>query len=36
MAEPVQCDNPACNRDFDPIATRWRCPYCGLKASCCG
>lgn len=29
----MTCDN--CGRDFDPIATRWLCPHCGFKASCC-
>lgn len=24
-----------CGHTFDPIATRWRCPACGLKHHCC-
>jgi predicted amidophosphoribosyltransferase len=24
-----------CWQPFDPIASRWLCPHCGLKASCC-
>lgn len=24
-----------CGLDFDPIATRWLCPHCHMKASCC-
>jgi len=29
----VPCDY--CGRDFDPIATRWLCPHCHMKANCC-
>jgi len=29
----VSCDY--CGREFDPIATRWLCPHCHMKASCC-
>jgi len=29
----MQCDN--CGKDFDPIATRWRCIHCGMKHPCC-
>ena len=25
----------SCGKHFDPIAYRWRCPSCGLKAACC-
>jgi hypothetical protein len=31
----MECENPGCNREFDPIRTRWRCPHCGFKAACC-
>jgi ADP-ribose pyrophosphatase YjhB (NUDIX family) len=24
-----------CDREFDPIATRWLCPWCHCKAHCC-
>lgn len=24
-----------CGREFDPIATRWLCPWCHQKANCC-
>lgn len=27
------CEN--CEQEYDPVATRWRCPHCGWKASCC-
>jgi hypothetical protein len=30
---PMPCDY--CNREFDPIATRWLCPHCHMKANCC-
>lgn len=29
----IECDG--CGEEFDPIATRWRCPHCSLKAHCC-
>jgi hypothetical protein len=29
----VSCDY--CGEDFDPIATRWLCPHCHMKANCC-
>jgi hypothetical protein len=29
----VSCDY--CGVDFDPIATRWLCPHCHMKANCC-
>ena len=29
----VPCDY--CGEDFDPIATRWLCPHCHMKANCC-
>jgi hypothetical protein len=29
----MPCDY--CNREFDPIATRWLCPHCHMKANCC-
>lgn len=25
----------SCEREFDPVATRWLCPHCHFKASCC-
>jgi hypothetical protein len=24
-----------CDREFDPIATRWLCPHCHMKHNCC-
>jgi len=30
---PVPCDY--CGAEFDPIATRWLCPHCHMKANCC-
>jgi hypothetical protein len=29
----VPCD--FCGEEFDPIATRWLCPHCHMKANCC-
>lgn len=29
----IECD--FCGAPFDPIATRWRCTWCGGKANCC-
>jgi Zn finger protein HypA/HybF involved in hydrogenase expression len=29
----VPCDY--CGKPFDPIATRWLCPHCHMKANCC-
>ena len=29
----VACDY--CGEEFDPIATRWLCPHCHMKANCC-
>jgi len=29
----VPCD--FCGVEFDPIATRWLCPHCHMKANCC-
>ena len=29
----VPCDY--CGEEFDPIATRWLCPHCHMKANCC-
>lgn len=29
----VECPN--CHEEFDPIASRWLCPHCGHKTSCC-
>jgi hypothetical protein len=29
----VPCDY--CGAEFDPIATRWLCPHCHMKANCC-
>jgi hypothetical protein len=29
----MPCDY--CHREFDPIATRWLCPHCHMKANCC-
>jgi hypothetical protein len=29
----MECDY--CHREFDPIATRWLCPHCHMKANCC-
>lgn len=31
----IVCERPFCEREFDPIAHRWRCPFCGQKADCC-
>jgi Zn finger protein HypA/HybF involved in hydrogenase expression len=33
VAGLVEC--LGCGEDFPPVACRWRCPSCGLKASCC-
>jgi hypothetical protein len=30
---PMPCDY--CGKTFDPIATRWLCPHCHMKANCC-
>ena len=29
----ICCDN--CGAEFEPVRTRWLCPYCKFKASCC-
>jgi hypothetical protein len=29
----MPCDY--CGKPFDPIATRWLCPHCHMKANCC-
>lgn len=29
----IDCD--ACGERFAPVASRWLCPACGFKASCC-
>ena len=29
----MPCDY--CGEEFDPIATRWLCPHCHMKANCC-
>ena len=29
----IYCDN--CGESFDPIASRWLCPFCHFKANCC-
>jgi hypothetical protein len=31
--QSVPCDY--CGSEFDPIATRWLCPHCHMKANCC-
>jgi hypothetical protein len=31
--QSVPCDY--CGVEFDPIATRWLCPHCHMKANCC-
>lgn len=31
--EAFYCDY--CGRPFDPIASRWLCPHCHMKSSCC-
>lgn len=29
----IDCDS--CGAMFDPVSTRWLCPNCRYKASCC-
>ena len=29
----IDCEN--CQRPFEPVASRWLCPYCKWKADCC-
>ena len=29
----MPCDY--CDKEFDPISTRWLCPHCHMKANCC-
>ncbi len=29
----IECDN--CHELFEPVRTRWLCPHCKYKASCC-
>jgi hypothetical protein len=29
----IPCDN--CGQEFEPVRTRWLCPHCKYKASCC-
>lgn len=31
--DDMECLN--CGSEFDPIATRWKCPHCKYKADCC-
>ena len=29
----IECIN--CGHKYDPVSTRWRCPKCGFKDTCC-
>ena len=29
----IDCEN--CERPFEPVLSRWLCPYCKWKADCC-
>lgn len=29
----IDCEN--CERLFNPVSTRWLCPFCKWKADCC-
>lgn len=29
----IECFN--CGMEYPPTATRWRCPACGMKDTCC-
>jgi len=31
----IRCENEDCGRWFDPVATRWLCPWCRHKHGCC-
>lgn len=33
--EPLPFACLSCGAAFDPISTRWLCPTCKYKASCC-
>ena len=33
MAGVIQCEY--CLSIYDPIASRWKCQYCGWKSNCC-
>jgi hypothetical protein len=35
LEEQTQMECDYCHREFDPIATRWLCPHCHMKANCC-
>ena len=29
----IECEN--CERPFEPVFSRWLCPFCKWKADCC-
>lgn len=29
----IECD--MCHEVFEAVRSRWLCPFCGFKASCC-
>jgi hypothetical protein len=31
--EMLECD--FCGKEYNPVATRWKCNHCGNKTSCC-
>jgi Zn finger protein HypA/HybF involved in hydrogenase expression len=31
--EVIDCEN--CGELFDPVASRWLCPHCHWKSTCC-
>ena len=33
MGSTIEC--PTCGCEYPPVDTRWRCPECGFKDSCC-
>lgn len=33
LRDVIECDN--CGQQYEPVRTRWLCPHCKFKASCC-
>jgi len=31
----IRCENENCRRWFDPLVSRWLCPWCKHKHHCC-
>jgi len=33
MKPLIEC--PLCGEEYDPVSSRWLCPYCHFKDTCC-